>query len=64
MTATTINLRFALAMIEGGKSALNISLAMTAVRDALRAANRAGDNAAKSTCLRILNWLRCEMRRL
>lgn len=61
MNAVTINLILALNYAEKGGS-IALSLAILAVKDALSAANRVCDNAAKRTCLRVLNWLRAAMR--
>jgi uncharacterized protein len=64
MTAITINMQIALALIGGGINSLSLQLASHAITDALRAANAARDARAKQACMRMLNWLRAEMRRV
>jgi hypothetical protein len=40
-----------------------IDMVMTSLRRALTAANRMQDNARKALCLRLMNWLRADLRR-
>lgn len=58
MSAATINLHFAAALLRQGRDDLTLHLATCAVREALAAANRAKDARCKAACLRILHWLR------
>lgn len=43
---------------------LRLEWAMSSLRHALRRANEMGCPARKALCLRVMNWLRADMRRL
>ncbi|AZO77517.1 MULTISPECIES: hypothetical protein [unclassified Bosea (in: a-proteobacteria)] len=40
-----------------------VEMAMTSLRSALKRANEMGCPARKALCMRVLNWLRADMRR-
>ncbi|KRE07427.1 hypothetical protein ASE63_22265 [Bosea sp. Root381] len=54
--------RAARATTEGTRS-ISLAFAYRDLRQALRWANAIGDRALRSFCLRVLNWLRADLRR-
>lgn len=47
-----------------GARRIIVEMVMSSVRHALTQANKLGDAARKGLCLRLLNWLRADLRRL
>lgn len=58
MALAFINLELARGLLRQSRDAISITMATHAVRDALSAANKAGDARLKAACLRILHMLR------
>lgn len=54
--------RAARATTEGART-LSLAFAYRDLRQALRWANAIGDRALRGFCLRVLNWLRADLRR-